>query len=207
MAEHYYTDIPLSKIDIFTIKPFIRNRQYQFKTCSGVFCYKKLDKGTKLLLKNMQIPENASHVLDMGTGYGIIGIVVATEFPHINVKMIDINRRAVWIARENLKLNNISNAKIYWGDFYDPIKKEKGKFDVILINPPLALGHKKNFQFILNTPNFLKTNGYLYLVVRTRQGAKKISEKMNDTFGNVELLKIHGGYRLYRSQKKPNQKI
>ncbi len=205
MTEHYYTEIPSSDIKIFIINPIIRNHTYQFKTCSGVFSYKKVDKGTQLLLKYMRIPATATNVLDMGTGYGIIGIVVAAENPQINVIMIDINQRAVWIARENLKLNKISNAKVFWGDFYSPIKKYT--FDVILTNPPLALGHKKIIQFLSETPTYLNPNGYLYLVVRTKQGAKKISKVMNNIFKNVKLLGIQGGYRLFLSQKLSDEKI
>jgi 16S rRNA G1207 methylase RsmC len=201
MTEHYYTELPSSDIEIFTISPFIRTRKYQFKTCTGVFSYKKVDKGTSLLFKYMQIPDNAARVLDMGTGYGIIGIVVASEFPQVKVTMIDINQRAVWMARENLKLNHISNAKVYWGDFYAPIKKELEQFDIILTNPPLAIGHKPILNFIAETLNYLTLQGFLYLVVRTRQGAQKMSAQMKDIFDNVELLSIQGGYRLFRSQK------
>ncbi len=170
-----------------------------------MFSYKKLDKGTSLLLNKMQIPVDASQVLDIGTGYGVIGIVVATEYPHIDVSMIDINRRAVWIARENVKLNNLSNVKVFWGDFYEPIKNER--FDIILTNPPLSKGQEQIIKFISDTPYFLRKGGFLYLVVRTKQGAKKIADKMMNFFGNVELLKIQSGYRLFRSQKNANQKI
>jgi len=207
LTEHYYTEMPSSEIQTFLIKPIIRNRFYQFKTCTGVFSYKKADKGTILLLKYLQIPANASAVLDMGTGYGIMGIVIASEFPHLSVQMIDINHRAVWIARENLKLNKIPNAKVYWGNFYDPIKKEKEKFDLVMTNPPLAIGHKIIFNFIAATLDYLKSSGFFYIVARTKQGAKKISEIMKQTFGNVELIALQSGYRLFRSQKNPNQKL
>jgi 16S rRNA (guanine1207-N2)-methyltransferase len=200
LTEHYYTEVPLSKISIFTITPTIRNRPYKFKTCSGVFSYKKVDKGTQLLLNHVVIPDTASNVLDMGTGYGIIGIIIAAESPHIQMTMIDINQRAVWIARENLKINKITNAKVYSGNFFAPIKQEK--FDVILSNPPLSLGQKIMFEFISNAVNYLTIGGYFYFVVRTKQGAKKMAEKMTETFGNVSLLKIQGGYRLFRAQKK-----
>lgn len=199
--------MPSSEIQTFLIKPIIRNRFYQFKTCTGVFSYKKADKGTILLLKYLQIPANASAVLDMGTGYGIMGIVIASEFPHLSVQMIDINQRAVWIARENLKLNKIPNAKVYWGNFYDPLKKEKEKFDLVMTNPPLAIGHKIIFNFIAATLDYLKSSGFFYIVARTKQGAKKISEIMKQTFGNVELIALQSGYRLFRSQKNPNQKL
>lgn len=207
MTEHYYTEMPSSEIQTFIIKPIIRNRFYQFKTCTGVFSYKKADKGTLLLLKYLQVPANASAVLDMGTGYGIMGIVIASEFPQLTVHMIDINQRAVWIARENLKLNKISNAKVYWGNFYDPVKKEKERFDIVMTNPPLAIGHKNIFNFIATTLDYLKPSGALYLVARTKQGAKKISEIMERTFENVELVALQSGYRLFRSQKNLNQKL
>ncbi len=206
MTEHYFSEKPLSEVKIFTIKPFIRNRQYQLKTCSGVFSYKKIDNGTQLLLKYMQIPLDASYVLDMGTGYGVIGLVVASENPQIKVSMIDVNQRAVWISRENLKLNNITNAKVYYGDFYEPIKFQKEKYDIILTNPPLSLGHKPIIQFISETPNYLKLNGLFYFVIKTKHGAKKFSEIIKRTFDNLELLAIQGGYRLYRSQKISKEK-
>lgn len=205
MTEHYYTDIPFSKISTFIIKPSIRNRNYQFKTCSGVFSYKKLDKGTDLLLKYLEIPDYATNALDMGCGYGAIGIVIATEFPNISVTMVDINRRAVWIARENAELNKTTNIKIHWGDFYNPLRNQK--YEVIVSNPPLALGHEKIINFISESPLYLNKNGYFYLVIRTRQGAKKLSDNMKKIFGNVELLKIQSGYRLFRSQQKNNQKV
>lgn len=207
MTEHYYTEMPSSEIKNFLIKSLIRNRFYQFKTCTGVFSYRKADKGTILLLKYLQIPPNASAVLDMGTGYGIMGIVIASEFPQLTVQMIDINQRAVWIARENLKLNKISNAKVYWGDFYDPVKREKEKFDIVMTNPPLAISHKIIFNFIATTLDYLKPSGLFYIVARTKQGAKKISEMMEQSFGNVELIALQSGYRLFRSQKNLNQKL
>jgi 16S rRNA (guanine1207-N2)-methyltransferase len=201
MSEHYYTETPLSDVKIFTIKPLIRRQHYRFDTVSGVFSYKKVDRGTELLLKLMEIPSSALKILDMGTGYGVIGTVVAKENPHTHITMIDINQRAVWVARQNLTHNNVSNAKVYWGNFYDPIKKELESYDVILTNPPLALGHKPIIEFLLETPQYLKKNGYFYLVIRTKQGAKKISQQMKAVFQNVELLGIQGGYRFFRSQK------
>ncbi|MHA1265211.1 MAG: class I SAM-dependent methyltransferase [Candidatus Helarchaeota archaeon] len=203
MSEHYYTELPSSRIETFIINPIIRNRKYQFKTCSGVFAHKKLDKGTEILLKFMEIPKIATHVLDMGTGYGVIGIVIAIENPKLQVIMTDINRRAVWIARENVQFHKLKNVRIFWGDFYAPIKNLK--FDIILTNPPLALGQKKIKNFINETPDYMKRNGFFYLVARTRQGAKKIAEMMRTTFGNVELIKIQSGYRLFRAQKFPNE--
>ncbi|MHA1129928.1 MAG: class I SAM-dependent methyltransferase [Candidatus Helarchaeota archaeon] len=202
VPEHYYTTNPLSDLKLFTINPRIRNYTYRFDTCSGVFSFKKVDKGTKLLLKLVQIPPTAARILDMGTGYGIVGIVVAKEFPQTFVTMIDINQRAVWIARKNLNFNHISNAKVYWGDFYAPIKNELKSYDVILSNPPLALGHEPIIQFILESPKYLKQNGYFYLVIRTRQGAKKLSQLMNSIFQNVELVGIQSGYRVFRSQQR-----
>ncbi len=201
MSEHYYTETPLSDVKIFTIKPLIHHHHYHFDTASGVFSYKKIDRGTELLLKLMEIPSEALKILDMGTGYGVIGIVIAKENPQTHVTMIDINQRAVWVARQNITHNNIANAKVHWGNFYEPIKKELQSYDVILTNPPLALGHKPIIEFLLETPHYLKTDGYFYLVIRTKQGAKKISQKMNAIFKNVELLGIQGGFRVFRSQK------
>src|SRR3989344_4802594 len=108
--EHYYSEQQKSLLDLKKIKQKIKGKNFEFYTSSGVFSKEKIDKGTLILAENMKI-ENNSKVLDIGCGIGILGIAAAKLFS-ANVVMSDINKRAVMLAKMNVKLNNIK-AEIY----------------------------------------------------------------------------------------------
>ena len=76
MSEHYFSESPTSKINLFTIKTNLRNQNFQFLTATGMFSPKNIDKGTRLLIETMELPIEGN-ILDLGTGYGVIGIVTA----------------------------------------------------------------------------------------------------------------------------------
>lgn len=180
------------------ITAFLHNRYYKFFTDASTFSRAKIDNGSKLLIKCMEInPEDI--VLDLGCGYGPIGIVAAGLATKGKCYLVDVNKRSVDLAQENIKLNRISNAEIGLGDMFDPFPDVL--FDVILTNPPISAGKNMVHSFIETSYGHLKDNGRFYLVARTRQGAKSIKEKMNETFGNSDYMEIHGGYRVIISRK------
>ena len=100
--QDYSTELPETPLKVYTIPVSLRKHLYLFKTISGVFSYKKLDLGTKVLIENMIIPQKPTQMLDLGCGYGIIGIVLAYESPESSVYFIDINKRAIWCTKETL---------------------------------------------------------------------------------------------------------
>ena len=101
---HYFSEKPIAKSDIKIVEDILRGKRLKFKTDAGVFSYGKVDKGTKILVENV-IVDKDDDILDLGCGYGVIGIALADEVK--SVTMADINRRAIKLAKENIKLNNL----------------------------------------------------------------------------------------------------
>ncbi|WP_461866457.1 class I SAM-dependent methyltransferase [Thermococcus sp.] len=189
---HYYSEEPSSPLKTKIIELCIRGHCFKFMTASGVFSFGKLDRGTELLIKNMVLDEDW-RVLDLGCGYGAIGIV-ASRFVEY-VVMTDINRRAIQIAKKNLKINDVKNAEVRWGSLYNPVSGEK--FHSIITNPPVHAGKETLREIVINAPRHLHDGGLLQLVIKTKQGAKYIKALMEENFAEVRELAKGSGYRIY----------
>jgi len=133
---HYYDEHQNGKISLKRITATILGNNLTLLSSGGVFSSKKIDYGSKLLVERCVVKKNQK-ILDMGCGYGVIGIALAKAYPTINVVMVDINRRAVKLAKMNVKLNGIKNAVVRQGNLYGGIKE---KFDGIVVNPPQSAG-------------------------------------------------------------------
>ncbi|ASJ16355.1 16S rRNA methyltransferase [Thermococcus chitonophagus] len=193
---HYYSREPQTPLKTKTIEVCIRGYCFKFITASSVFSFGKLDKGTELLIESM-ILNPGWRVLDLGCGYGAIGIVASRFVEH--VVMTDVNRRAVMIAKKNIKLNNVRNAEVRYGNLYEPVKGEK--FNSIITNPPVHAGKDVLERIIREAPLHLEDGGLLQMVIKTKQGAKWVKEVMEDTFAEVIELAKGSGYRVYAGKK------
>ena len=110
--------------------------------------------------------------------------------------MTDINKRAIALAKKNIKLNKVK-AIIKSGDLYEPYKEEK--FDAILVNPPMAAGRKICYQIIEEAKEHLNKDGTLQLVARHQKGGRQLEKKMQEVFGTVETVSKKSGFRVYLS--------
>ena len=196
MSEHYYTERPKSPLNVFILKQRIMGKDFEFYTASGIFSKSKIDAGTLTLAENMQI-KKSSKVLDIGCGIGVLGVIAAKLFG-ANVTMSDINKRAVMLARKNVKINNL-DAEVFHGNLYEKINAMD--FDVVLSNPPQNAGKEICFKIIEGAKMHLKDGGNLHLVARHNKGGKSLSEKMKDVFGNVKVIARKSGYFVYMSEK------
>lgn len=196
MTEHYYSKKQTSKLRIKEIEVKLRGNNLKFYTGSGVFSIGKIDKGTQLLIEKCIIKPNWK-VLDLGTGYGPIGISIAKAFPSTKILMTDINQRAIKLTKNNIKLNNITNTEIKKSNLYNNIKE---KFNTILTNPPQTAGKEICFEIIEKAKDHLKNNGLLQLVARHNKGGKELEKKMKEIFGNVKEMAKKSGYRVYVSR-------
>jgi 16S rRNA G1207 methylase RsmC len=197
MPKPYSSKMPTSSLKTNILSIYLRGKFFEFVSAPDVFSQSKIDKGTQLIIEKMELA-NANKILDLGCGIGVIGIVAASIISsNSQVVLTDINRRAINLTKSNLKKNNIKNAEARWGDLYEPVKEEKGTFDVIVTNPPVSSGMKTVFQIIEEATFYLKSQGSLQIVIR--KGRKRVFGKLNDVFNTVLEIGKKAGYHVYKS--------
>lgn len=203
MSEHYYTKNPKSKLFVKEFSENILGYFLTFTSGSGVFSIGQLDNGTKLLIESAKVSnEEGFDVLDLGCGYGIVGIALKKRYEKINVVCSDINNRAVNFTIENCKQNKVKLEALQ-SDVYENLQDRK--FDAILVNLPQNAGKDICFKMIEESVNYLKDNGTLQTVSRHQKGGKSYEKKMIEVFGNCEHLGKGSGYRVYCSHN--NKKL
>lgn len=185
---HYFENDDKIKTNESKKDVFINNNRYSFITDNGVFSKKGLDFGTRTLLESLDLSKITGNVLDIGCGYGPIGIYVAKN-TDANVHMIDINRRSLDLARKNAELNHVS-VSIYESDAYQNVTE---KFDFIISNPPIRVGKNILYQILFDAKKYLKENGELWIVVHKDQGAKTVMRDLKSEY-NVTLVKKNKGF-------------
>jgi 16S rRNA (guanine1207-N2)-methyltransferase len=194
--DHYFSEKPTSAPAPALIKTVLRGRQFTFHTSAGVFSKKGIDRGTRLLVEHMEIRPD-DRVLDLGCGYGPLGIVAGFLAPRGKVIMTDVNRRAVKLARRSAKVNGVRNVEVRQGDLYGPVEDEE--FDVILCNLPMSAGLDLVFRIIRGARDHLVPGGSLQVVVRKGHG--RVKAEMEGVFGNCRTLSKKAGYRVFLSEK------
>ena len=185
---HYFEN---DKNLVSEIKPFnvnINDINFTFNTDNGVFSKGELDFGTFLLIKNVLKLDIHGDVLDLGCGYGPIGIILKKSFD-INVTMSDVNNRAIHLTKMNAKKNNV-DINIISSDGYENINCD---FDYIISNPPIRVGKKKLYELLTDSKKHLKKCGELIIVVRKEQGALSLIKDM-DVYFNVKVIDKEKGF-------------
>lgn len=171
---------------------------FTFLSDNGVFSKKNIDYGSKLLLETyLSIDKESKKVLDVGCGYGFIGICISI-INNSYVDMIDINKRAIHLSKRNIKKYKNFNGNVFLSDAYSEITN---KYDVIITNPPIRVGKTKVLEILNDAFNHLNTDGSLYFVIRKDQGALSI-KKILEEKRNVEILNKDKGYIVYRVKNK-----
>lgn len=193
---HYYSKKQDSPLKLNRFSAVLRGNSLNFDSGSGVFCKYKVDKGTILLIKSAII-ENKWKILDLGCGYGPVGIAIAKAYPSAKIVMGDVNKRAVMLSKMNIKLNNIKNAHAIQSDKFENIKE---KFNAILLNPPQSAGKDLCLEMIELSKNYLEKGGLFQMVARHNIGGKELERKMLEVFGNVQEIAKKSGYRIYVSE-------
>ena len=168
---------------------------FTFLTDSGVFSKKMIDYGSQVLLNSVDF-EKGKTLLDLGCGYGPLGISLA-KVQGVQATMIDINNRAIDLALKNAETNDVT-ASIFQSNIYE---KVTGTFDYIISNPPIRAGKQVVHTIIADSMNYLNDGGSLTIVIQKKQGAPSVKAKMQEIFGNVDILKRDKGYYILRSTK------
>ncbi len=195
---HYYTNNMELKSDETRIYFQYKNHNIILASDYGVFSKEKVDYGTRVLLDAIDIKENIGKILDVGCGYGTIGVSLKKQYPHLSVEMIDVNERAVYLANQSIKYNDLENIIAYKSYAYENVE---GCFDIILSNPPIRAGKKVVFEILEGAYNHLNKNGEMIVVIQKKQGAPSAKKKLEDIFGNCEIIKRDKGYFILKSVK------
>lgn len=195
MTKMYYAENPDSAHDIHELKVTLLRQSFTFLTDSGVFSKKMVDYGSQVLLNTLDF-EKGKTLLDLGCGYGPLGISLA-KVQDVKPTMVDINNRAIDLAKQNAQKNGVE-ADIFQSNIYE---KVNGTFDYIISNPPIRAGKQVVHTIISESINYLKVGGNLTIVIQKKQGAPSAKAKMEEVFGNVEILKRDKGYYILRSEK------
>lgn len=198
--EHYYSKKPISDLNESIIDRTIAEIRLHLHAGSGVFSRNGIDFGSRLLIEAFLIDYKGitGKILDMGCGYGPIGIYIAAGLKGTQVDMADINERAVELAIKNIKTNNIKNAKAFVSDGYEGVG---AMYDAIVTNPPIRAGKKTVFSFYEGAFGHLVEGGSFYCVIQKKQGAESSQKKLQDLFGNCEIVNRKSGYRILKSIK------
>jgi len=192
-AEHYFSSSPKSEANYGLIHANLCGRNFEFITASSVFSKRRIDTGTQLLIESMVLPKTGS-VLDIGCGYGAVGIAAATFNSKLQVWLTDVNARAVALAKKNLERNRVFNAQVRYGCLYEPVLGLR--FDCVLSNPPVSAGMDTVKAIITGALGVLVEGGCFEMVIRSKIGAKILPELFVETFGNCEVVARGSGFRV-----------
>jgi len=197
LSEQYFSRRPRAAPRPREFRAVLRGRALTFRTDSAVFSRTQVDRGTELLIDTLDVRPGES-LLDLGCGYGPIGLAVAAAVEGARVVMTDVNRRAVALARGNAERNGL-RVDVREGTLYGPVAGLE--FDHIASNPPIRAGKAVVHGIVEGAPAHLLAGGSLWLVARTRQGAPSLREKMEAMFGNADIVARGGGFQVLRSRR------
>jgi len=187
---HYYTDNKDLSSDRKEFTYYFGNEVFRFTTDNGVFSKKSVDYGSYILVKSIYQKNLGSSLLDLGSGYGPIGIILKRFNPELEVEMVDVNSRAV----ELCKLNNSNNSTDIKVHLCDDIERLDHKFDTIVLNPPIRAGKAVIYSLYDKSKKMLNEHGHLYIVIRKAQGAASSIKKLETLFTTVRTIARDSGY-------------
>lgn len=198
----YFTENPTSEHNERVIDYQVTGIDLKFTTDAGVFSKTRVDYGSGVLIKemaNIDFPQN--NILDVGTGYGPIGLFAAKFWPNQTVDMVDINKRGLALAKENAAVNEIKNVNIYKSNVYDKVPDES-KFGLIVTNPPIRAGKSVVSNILSGAKSHLVQNGVLLVVIQKKQGEPSARKLLVKTFGNCVIVKRDKGYYVLQAVNK-----
>lgn len=197
MSNQYFENNQNLESNINKISYYFKGIKLDFLSDNGVFSKKQIDFGSSLLLKTIEL-EQAKTVLDVGCGYGTIGLVIAKSSPNVLVNMVDVNLRAIDLAKQNMYNNNIKNTEIFVSNIYENVTK---KYDVIVSNPPIRAGKKVVHGISLGAYEHLNEGGSYWCVIQKKQGAESLYKALANVFFIVEVVQKDKGYWIIKALK------
>ena len=195
MHDHYYTVNPNSAHDVRRVKFTVLDNELMFDTDAGVFSRDGLDEGSRILMN--ALPDLHGRVLDLGCGWGAVGVSIKKRWPEIDLVMTDVNQRAADLSKQNLALNGVS-AEVLQGDGFENVA---GEFDFVITNPPIRAGKQAIYGMFADARDRLHDGGRLYIVIRKQQGAPSALKYLREIFSEAEVVDREAGFWVIESIK------
>ena len=195
---HYYTDNRDLKSQKREIAFNYHGKTLRFQSDLGVFSKDNIDYGSRVLLETFEPLENLA-LLDVGCGYGAVALSLAAAGRNLQCDLIDVNGRALELARDNASMFQLDQIRIYESSCYQNVQ---GVYDLIVSNPPIRAGKQIVHEILSGSYAHLNQGGELRIVIQKKQGAPSAKAKMEEVFGNCQILKRDKGYYILSSVKK-----
>ena len=197
----YFAANPDAPHDKHIVDYHVDGIDLKFNTDAGVFSKMRIDYGSGVLIKTMrEVAFPKKGILDVGTGYGPLGLFAAKFWPEHTVDMVDINERGLVLAKENAALNKIKNISIYSSNIYENVDQNE-KFGLIITNPPIRAGKKVVSTILSEAYEHLVDQGVLLVVIQKKQGEPSARKLLRTTFGNCDILARDKGYYILKAVK------
>lgn len=198
MSEHYYTQKPEVEKKLTTWETELNEQSFKFTTSTGVFSKSEVDFGSRLLIETIKKPDIQAPILDLGCGYGPIGLSLAKKHSDTLIKMIDINERAIKMSQINADQNEVTNVDIKQSNGFGELD-ENEKYSLIVTNPPIRMGKKFIYSLFEESKKFLCQNGELWIVIQKKQGAASALKFLENHFKEVTVEDRKKGYFIIRA--------
>lgn len=196
---HYFQDDPNLASNYKKISFEVNGITMNLLTDNGVFSKNKVDEGSLAFLKVLLPLELGKNILDLGCGYGTIGLTLAIAKNEARVTLADVNARALNMCKKNAEALNLSQrVTILQSDIYEKIE---GPYDSIVVNPPIRAGKAVTYRMYEEAKQYLIDGGSLFIVIRKAQGAESAAKYIESIFGNIKMLDRHKGYHIYQAVK------
>lgn len=199
MADHYYSRKPDIDSKRRSITLSLRNRAFSFMVDRGVFSSTGIDFGTQVLIESFEEPNVDGSVLDVGCGWGAIGISLAVFYPDREFVMLDVNQRSVQLSHENAVKNGAENTEIICEDIRDFSARQQ--FAAVVTNPPIRAGKDTVFAIYKRAYELLQSGGELWIVIQKKQGAQSTEKKLKELGFAVSLAAKKKGYQIFRAKR------
>ncbi|WP_227938922.1 class I SAM-dependent methyltransferase [Alkalihalobacillus deserti] len=199
MSDHYYTEKPEVDSKERSWTSDLRGMTFSFFSDRGVFSKKEVDFGSKLLTDVFEFPNVTGDILDVGCGYGPIGLAIAKSDSTRVVHMIDVNERALLLSERNAERNQIKNVQIYKSDRLENVSETS--FAAIVTNPPIRAGKQVVHSILEQAYHHLANEGEIWVVIQKKQGAPSAVQKLEELFNNVDIVEKKKGYFIIRAKK------
>ncbi|AKG05604.1 16S rRNA methyltransferase [Salimicrobium jeotgali] len=199
MTEHYYSRNTSKKSERKKWSVTLQGKSFTFFSDHAVFSKDGVDFGSRTLVETFTSPEVEGDILDIGCGYGPIGLALASDSPSRSVVMVDVNARALELAKVNAEENGINNVEILESDGAGAVKDRT--FAAVVTNPPIRAGKKTVHRIFEEAAHVLKEGGELWVVIQKKQGAPSAETKLKELFKEVHLIRKNKGYYIFKAKK------